>query len=212
MSHVMEIADTHVAARLAQARIIALGRFDVAEQVEAAGNALVRGGLGCLEIARATAAQVRAARRVEGLLVGAGDVQSPQQAEEVLRAGAHFASAPVTNMEVVHACRELELPFFPGAATPSEIERLVMVGVRVVRVFPAEPLGGAAFLHAVATIYPDVAFIPAGGIGPESLRHYLSNPSVPAVASSGLVRDELLRARNFARIEWLARDVRRVLG
>jgi 2-dehydro-3-deoxyphosphogluconate aldolase/(4S)-4-hydroxy-2-oxoglutarate aldolase len=208
----MEIADTHGAAPLAQARNIALGRFDVAEQAEATGNALVRGGLACLEIARATGAQIRAARRVEGLLVGAGDVHTPQQAEEALRAGAHFGCAPVTNMEVVHACRELELPFFPGAATPSEIERLVMVGVRAVRVFPAETLGGAAFLHAVAAIYPDVAFVPAGGIGPESLRRYLSIPSVLAVAGSGLVRDELLRARNFARIEWLARDVRRVLG
>ena len=99
--------------------------------------------------------------------------------------GAHFATAPATNMEVVHACRELELPFFPGVATPSEIERLVVLGLRTLRVFPAAPLGGPAFLQAVAAIYPDVQFIPAGGIGPEALRQYLQIPAVLAVAGAG---------------------------
>jgi 2-dehydro-3-deoxyphosphogluconate aldolase/(4S)-4-hydroxy-2-oxoglutarate aldolase len=109
-------------------------------------------------------------------------------------------------MEVVHACRELELPFFPGVATPSEIERLTLLGVRTLRVFPAELLGGPAFLQAMAAIFPDVRFIPCGGIGPESLRGYLNLPSVLAVAGSGVIRADLLRSENFERIEWLARE------
>jgi 2-dehydro-3-deoxyphosphogluconate aldolase/(4S)-4-hydroxy-2-oxoglutarate aldolase len=107
-------------------------------------------------------------------------------------------------MKVVHACRELELPFFPGVATPSEIGRLAALGVRTVRVFPVELLGGPAFLEAVAPIYPDMRFIPSGTIGPESLRGYLRVPSVLAVAGNGLVRKDLLRAHNYERIEWLA--------
>src|SRR5262245_4021441 len=122
MTRVMEIAETQIVTRLGQTRIIALAALDEPEQAEATGAAIMRGGLRCLELAVPRAALVRAARRVDGLLVGAGNVHTVEQAEEALRGGAHFASAPATNMEVVHACRELELPFFPGVATPSEIE------------------------------------------------------------------------------------------
>jgi 2-dehydro-3-deoxyphosphogluconate aldolase/(4S)-4-hydroxy-2-oxoglutarate aldolase len=206
MTRVMEIAETQIAFRLARSRIIALATFADAEQTETAGATLVRGGVTALELERPNGILLRAARRVPGLLVGAGHVHTPEQAEIASHAGADFATAPATNMEVVHACRELELPFFPGVATPSEIERLALLGVRTMRVFPAEMLGGPAFVQTVAAIYPDVRFIPSGGIGPESLRGYLNLASVLAVAGSGLIRSDLLRSRNFDRIEWLARD------
>jgi 2-dehydro-3-deoxyphosphogluconate aldolase / (4S)-4-hydroxy-2-oxoglutarate aldolase len=209
MPRVMEIAETQITDQLARSRIIALGTFEVIDHVRTAGEALLRGGVGCLEIANPTIGLLRAARRVEGLIVGAGHVQTPEQAEAALQGGAHFATAPATNMEVIHACRELELPFFPGVATPSEIERLAILGLRTLRVFPAAPLGGPAFLQAVSAIYPELQFIPAGGIGPETLRQYLQIPAVLAVAAGGLVRGDLLRARNFERIAWLARDAQR---
>jgi 2-dehydro-3-deoxyphosphogluconate aldolase/(4S)-4-hydroxy-2-oxoglutarate aldolase len=115
-------------------------------------------------------------------------------------------------MEVVHACRELELPFFPGVATPSEIGRLAAVGVRTVRVFPVELLGGPAFIEAVASVFPHMRFIPSGTIGPESLRGYLKVPSVLAVAGNGLARTDLVRTRHFERIEWLAGEAVRARG
>jgi 2-dehydro-3-deoxyphosphogluconate aldolase / (4S)-4-hydroxy-2-oxoglutarate aldolase len=209
MTRVMEIAETQLTARLARSRIIALGTFELSEQVEAAALSLLAGGVDCLELTNPTIGLLRAARRVDGLVVGAGHVHTVEQAEAAVQGGAHFATAPATNMEVVHACRELELPFFPGVATPSEIERLVLLGVRTQRLFPAEPLGGPALLAAVASIYPEVQFIPAGGIGPEALRPYLQIPAVLAAASRGLLRGDLLRSRNYDRIEWLARDVQR---
>jgi 2-dehydro-3-deoxyphosphogluconate aldolase/(4S)-4-hydroxy-2-oxoglutarate aldolase len=207
MTLVMEIAETQVVTRLARSRIIALATFDLAEQVETTARALLAGGVEVLE--NPSLGLLRAARRIDGLIVGAGHVHTVEQAEAAVHGGAHFATAPATNMEVVHACRELELPFFPGVATPSEIERLALLGVRTQRLFPAEPLGGPALLAAVAAIYPDVRFIPAGGIGPEVLRGYLQIPAVLAVAASGVVRGDLLRAQNYDRVEWLARDVQR---
>jgi 2-dehydro-3-deoxyphosphogluconate aldolase/(4S)-4-hydroxy-2-oxoglutarate aldolase len=209
MTLVMEIAETQVVARLARSRIIALGTFDLAEQVETTARALMAGGVDVLELENPSLGLLRAARRIDGLIVGAGHVHTVEQAEAAVSGGAHFATAPATNMEVVHACRELELPFFPGVATPSEIERLALLGVRTQRLFPAEPLGGPALLAAVAAIYPDVRFIPAGGIGPEVLRGYLQIPAVLAVAAAGVVRGDLLRAHNYDRVEWLARDVQR---
>jgi len=209
MTRVMEIAETQIARRLATSRIVALAAFEETDQAEAAGSALVRAGVPCIELSAPTLAVIRGARRVEGLLVGVGSVHTADDAETAVRGGAHFGSSPATNMEVVHACRELELPFFPGVATPSEIERLMVLGLRVLRVFPAASLGGPGFLQAVAAIYPDVRFIPSGGIGPESLRSYLNLSSVLAVCTSGMVRPDLLRSRSYDRIEWLAREAAR---
>jgi 2-dehydro-3-deoxyphosphogluconate aldolase/(4S)-4-hydroxy-2-oxoglutarate aldolase len=112
-------------------------------------------------------------------------------------------------MAVVHACRELELPFLPGVATPSEIERLYSLGLTVLRVFPAAAVGGPGFLEAVAGAYPGVRFVPSGGIGPETLRNYLAVPAVLAVGAGWLVRPEHVRSRSFERIEWLAREASR---
>jgi 2-dehydro-3-deoxyphosphogluconate aldolase/(4S)-4-hydroxy-2-oxoglutarate aldolase len=212
MTRVMDITDAAVVGRLAHTRIIALAAIDDPEQVEAVGVTLCRGGVPCLELTHARLGSIRAARRVQGLLVGVGNVQSSDAAETAARGGAHFATAPVTDMEVVHACRELELPFFPGVATPSEIGRLAALGVRTVRLFPAELLGGPAFVEAVASVYPDMRFIPSGTIGPESLRGYLKVPSVLAVAGNGLVRTDLVRTRDYARIEWLAGEAVRARG
>jgi 2-dehydro-3-deoxyphosphogluconate aldolase/(4S)-4-hydroxy-2-oxoglutarate aldolase len=209
MTRVMEISETQVSQRLARSRIIALAAVDDVAQVEVIGETLLRAGVTSLELSTSNVGLLRAARRIEGLLVGAGHVHSAEQAEAAVRGGAHFATAAATNMEVVHACRELELPFFPGVATPSEIERLALLGIRTLRVFPAELLGGPAFLRTMAAIYPDVQFIPSGGIGPESLRGYLNLPSVLAVAGSGLIRPDLMRSGNFERIEWLLSEAMR---
>jgi 2-dehydro-3-deoxyphosphogluconate aldolase/(4S)-4-hydroxy-2-oxoglutarate aldolase len=142
----------------------------------------------CLELPTARTTLICAARGVDGLLLGAGNVHTVEQAEAAVRGGGRFASAPATKMEVVHACRELELRFFGGAAMPSEIERLALLDLWTLRIFPAVPLGGLAFLRAVGPMYPAMHFIASGGIGPESLRSYLTLASVLAVCSTGLLR------------------------
>jgi 2-dehydro-3-deoxyphosphogluconate aldolase/(4S)-4-hydroxy-2-oxoglutarate aldolase len=212
MARVMEIAETAVIARLAQSRIVPVAAVDDPDQAALAGAAVVRAGIPCLELTGARLATIRAAREVDGLLVGAGDVLSPEAAELAVRGGAHYATAPVTDMSVVHACRELELPFFPGAATASEVARLAALGLRAVRLYPAPLLGGPPFVEAIAAVHPELFFIPSGAIGPESLRGYLKLPSVLAVAGHGLVRSDLVRTRDFERIEWLAREAVRARG
>ena len=201
--------EAEIAAQLADARVVPVATVDDAEQVEHLCRALVTGGLQCIEIALRSDAAVEAVRRasrVEGCLVGAGTVLSPAQAEAALAAGASFAVAPGTNEDVVAACRELGLPFFPGVATPSEIERARQLGLRTLKIFPAEQVGGPAFLRAVTATYPDVRFLPTGGIGPDNLRDYLAVPSVLAVGGSWLVKQELLRDGRFDEVERLARE------
>ena len=207
----MVITEPHVTQRLDRARIVALVAPDTPASAEYAGAALLGGGISCLELAAPDPTLVRAARRVDDLLVGAGNVRTAEQAELAARAGAHFATSPVTNTEVIWACRELELPFFPGAATPSEVERLAQLGVSMVRVFPAMPLGGAAFLSLLSSVCPEVRLFPSGGVGPEALRPVLALPAVAAVGVDGLAGAGLVRARSGERIEWMAREATRAL-
>jgi 2-dehydro-3-deoxyphosphogluconate aldolase / (4S)-4-hydroxy-2-oxoglutarate aldolase len=142
------------------------------------------------------------------MLVGAGTVLSAAQARAAAAAGAHFAVAPGLNPDVVREARKLDLPFFPGVATPSEIELAGVLGLRTVKVFPASVLGGVEFLRAVSATYPGMRFIPTGGIGPGNLREYLGVESVLAVDGSWLVKTELLAAHRFDEISELARAAR----
>src|SRR5262245_32333171 len=101
MTRVMEIVETQVVHRLEQTRMVALAEIREPDQAEVAGAALVRGGIDCLELQSPSMPVLRAAARVEGLLVGAGNVHDAATAEAAERAGADFATAPGTNVEVI---------------------------------------------------------------------------------------------------------------
>ena len=197
-----------VVAELRRVRVLPVTTIDDPGQVEDVCRALPRGGINCIEIAFRSAAAREAlerARAVEGFLLGAGTLLSIEQAEAAVAAGADFAVAPGLNEELVAACRELGLPFFPGVATPSELDHARRLGLRTLKVFPAEQLGGPEFLRAVAAAFPDVGFIPTGGVGPGTLAGYLAVPAVVACAGTWLVKRDLIRERRYDEIERLAR-------
>jgi 2-dehydro-3-deoxyphosphogluconate aldolase / (4S)-4-hydroxy-2-oxoglutarate aldolase len=139
-----------------------------------------------------TAAAAEAIARIAALgdvLVGAGTVRSPGQLAQALAAGAQFAVAPALDERVVAAAAEAGVPFVPGVATPSEIERALDLGCDVLKLFPAATVGGPAFIKSVAPIYPDVRFIPTGGVNPDNLASYLALPSVLACGGTWICAD-----------------------
>ncbi len=195
--------------RLGRARVIPVMNAPDAETAEAACRALARGGIDCVEITfrtDAAADSIERVARLDGFLVGAGTVLSADHAASAREAGAEFAVAPGTNESVIRACEMLELPFIPGAATPTEVDRARLLGCALVKLFPVASLGGPAFIRAVSSVYPDVRFVPTGGITAESLQGYLDVPSVVACGGSWLVDAALLRAGRFDEIERLARE------
>jgi 2-dehydro-3-deoxyphosphogluconate aldolase/(4S)-4-hydroxy-2-oxoglutarate aldolase len=132
------------------------------------------------------------------LLLGAAQLRCAADVERVVHTGADFASAPATDMEVVHACREADLPFLPGIATITELDRLVKLGVSSVRVFPAVGLSGPEFVREAAALYPGVGFVPAGRLDAETVIEYLSIPAVLAVATTREARRRPRRAGGCA--------------
>jgi 2-dehydro-3-deoxyphosphogluconate aldolase/(4S)-4-hydroxy-2-oxoglutarate aldolase len=195
--------------RLAASRIVPVLTAENADEAERACDALLAGGLSCVEITFRTDAAADAIRRVarnEELLVGAGTVLSPDQLALALDAGARFAVAPGTSEAVVEAARVAGVPFVPGIATASEIERARALGCDILKVFPAAILGGPSFLKAVSPVYQDVRFVPTGGVNPENLASYLELPSVLACGGTWICDKDLLREGRFDEVERRARE------
>lgn len=196
-------AERQVVDRLASARVLPVLTVTDVQAVEPTCLALVAGGVTCVEITYRTAYADEAlvvASQIPGLMVGAGTVLDAAQVVAAAQAGARFAVAPGLSQPVVAAARKIGLPFFPGVATPSEIEHARRLGCRVLKVFPASSLGGEAFIRAVSAPYRDLRFIPTGGISDSTIRQYLDLPSVLACGASWLCAPDLIAAGRFDEI------------
>ncbi|MHB1987109.1 MAG: bifunctional 4-hydroxy-2-oxoglutarate aldolase/2-dehydro-3-deoxy-phosphogluconate aldolase [Acidimicrobiales bacterium] len=171
-------------------------------------GALLEGGLPCAEVAFRTAAAPAVLARMRScspeLLLGAGTVLSPEQVDEAVDAGAAFVVSPGTDAAVVRRCQTIGVPILPGVATASEIQSARCLGAEVLKFFPSEALGGLRMLTALADPFPNVWFVPTGGIGPELLEAYLSHRAVAAVGGSWIVKRQLVAAGHFSEISRLA--------
>jgi 2-dehydro-3-deoxyphosphogluconate aldolase / (4S)-4-hydroxy-2-oxoglutarate aldolase len=195
--------------QLATMRVIPVVVLDDSAAAAPLAGALADAGLPCAEITLRTAAgqaaiSIMAEQR--NILVGAGTVLDTRQVEHAVEDGARFIVSPGFDEEVVRRCQELSVPVLPGAATATEIQRARRAGLRVVKFFPAETLGGVRALDALSAPFPDLRFIPTGGIGPGNLQAYLARSAVLAVGGSWMVPRQLIASRDWAQVTRLARD------
>lgn len=172
-------------------------------------EALLRGGLRVLEVTLRTPAALealRAMQEVEGAIVGAGTVLGADQYDEATAAGARFVVSPGLTDRLAAAAAERAVPLLPGTATASEVMRAREAGLTRLKFFPAESSGGVAALKGFAGVFPDVRFCPTGGIHAGSAPAYLALPNVACVGGSWPMPAEALAARDWPRIERLARE------
>ena len=182
---------------------------DVATAVPLA-KALVAGGLTALEVTLRTAAGLDCIRaikaEVEGCNVGAGTVLDAKQLEDAVAAGATFMVSPGGSPKLLAAAKDSPVPFLPGAATAGEAMTLYEEGFTILKFFPAEAAGGIPMLKSFAGPFADVRFCPTGGITPANAPAYLALPNVITVGGSWMVPGDAIRAKNWSRIEALARE------
>jgi 2-dehydro-3-deoxyphosphogluconate aldolase / (4S)-4-hydroxy-2-oxoglutarate aldolase len=182
---------------------------DEADIARPLGAALKDGGLPVAEVTFRRAGAVEVLRLLASdrdLLVGAGTVVRPEQVDLAYAAGARFVVTPGFSARVVDRCRELELPVIPGIATATELIAALDHGLELVKFFPAQSSGGVATIRALQGPFPEVRFIPTGGINATNAAEYLAVPSVVAVGGNWLVASELLRSGDFARVATLAAE------
>jgi len=172
-------------------------------------RALAKGGLPAIEITLRTPVAIDAIRlvadEVEDAIVGAGTILSARQYDEAVDAGAKFIVSPGTTIELLEAARSSSVPFLPGANTPSEIMSMREEGYTVMKFFPAEQSGGAAFLKSLSSPLAGIRFCPTGGVSPSNAGDYLSLPNVICVGGSWVAPDDLVAKGDWDAIEALAR-------
>jgi 2-dehydro-3-deoxyphosphogluconate aldolase/(4S)-4-hydroxy-2-oxoglutarate aldolase len=201
--------------RISKLKLIPMVVMDHAEHAGPFGDALVSGGLPVAEITFRTAAAEPAIRELAkrgDLLVGAGTVLSKELADRAIDAGAQFVVAPGTNPDVVEHVLKRGGTMIPGVISPTEIEFALSLGVSTLKFFPAETMGGVVMLKALAGPYPDVRFIPTGGITPELLPSYLKLASVTACGGSWLAPRDLLAAGKFDAIKRLVEQAVKIIA
>lgn len=168
-------------------------------------RALAAGGLPAIELTLRTPVALEAvaaiAEQVPEVLVGAGTVTTPEQAQRAAEAGAQFLVSPGSTPRLLDGLLDTGLPFLPGVATAGEALAAAERGLRELKFFPAEAAGGAAFLKALAGPLPDLRFCPTGGITPASAPDYLALPNVGCVGGSWLTPADVLAAGDWAEVE-----------
>ena len=193
--------------RLRTARLVAVITIERPDDVQPLCRALLTGGVSVIECALRTPRALEALTQIKQafpeVLLGAGTVLTPDQAEKARQAGADFALAPGFDAETVRHCAQIALPFIPGVATASEIQAAIALGCRWLKWFPAGPMGGVSTLRTLAAPFRHlvVSYLPLGGISVDLLKDYLAEPDVGAVGGSWIAPTELVRLRSWGEIE-----------
>lgn len=158
-------------------------------------KALCEGGLPCAEITFRTECAEEAIRlgkkELPGMCIGAGTVINAAQCERAINAGAEFIVSPGLSEEAAAVCRENGIPYFPGCVTPTEIMKAISLGLTDVKFFPAGVYGGLKALKALSAPFPQVRFIPTGGIDMSNIDEYLAFDRIKAIGGSFILKGDI---------------------
>lgn len=191
--------------------IIAVLMIDHVDDAVPVAQALLAGGVDCMELTLRTDAAMESLLRIRAevpkMTAGVGTILTLEQVREVAEARASFGVSPGFNPRVVAEARRFGLPFAPGICTPSDIESALEHGCRLLKFFPAEPSGGLPFLKAIAAPYAHLGlrYIPLGGVDENNAERYLSEPMIQAIGGSWLAPRELIQRKDWKAIEDNAR-------
>lgn len=165
------------------------------EDTEKILTALKNDGINCAEITFRTAcakdAIALACEKFPDMNVGAGTVINGEQCVDALNAGAKFIVSPGLSVEVAEICKANGVPYYPGCVTPTEIMQALDMGITTVKFFPANVYGGLKALKVLSAPFPQVKFIPTGGVNRENLDEFLAFDKVAAVGGSFFVEEAL---------------------
>lgn len=172
-------------------------------------TALVEGGLPLLEVTLRTPQALEAIARVraevEGVIVGAGTVINRTDLDNAIAAGSEFVMTPGSTTDLLAAGTDGGVPFYPGVATASDVINCLEYGLDTLKLFPAEASGGVSLLNALSAPFPQVSFIPTGGINSNNAPEYLRLDNVLSVGGSWVAPQALIEQGDWDAISQLAK-------
>ncbi|TMP27928.1 keto-deoxy-phosphogluconate aldolase [Pseudoalteromonas rubra] len=177
-------------------------------------QALYRGGLRALEVTLRTPVAAQAVKAMKEAVpeayVGTGTVVDKASFDASVEAGADFMVSPGVSSELLALAKGSDIPFLPGAATPSEAMELAAQGFKFLKFFPAEAAGGTAMLKSIGGPLPQVTFCPTGGISLTTAPDYLALKNVICVGGTWMLDKALIANKDWQAIEALARQASEV--
>ena len=190
--------------------IIPVVVLDDAANAVPLAKALLAGGINICEITFRTAAAEESIRQialnVPEMIVGAGTVITKEQLKAATDAGAKFIVSPGSDLEVIRYAKELGVYMLPGAVTPTEIMQLIKEDIKVIKFFPAENYGGLKTIKALSAPFPNIKFVPTGGVSLSNLTTYLEFDKIAAVGGSWLCTKDLIKDGKWDEITKLSKE------
>ena len=173
-------------------------------------EALVKGGLPVAEVTFRTACAKEAIKMMvehyPDALIGAGTVINAQQCEDAISVGAKFIVSPGLSAEVNEVCVKHNVPYLPGVVTPTEIIAAISLGITTLKFFPASNYGGLKTIKSLCAAFPQVKFMPTGGIDASNIMEYLEFNKIVACGGSWMMKG------TFEEIEKKTREVVELVG
>lgn len=158
-------------------------------------TALKNNGINTAEITFRTACAAEAiayaCKHYPEMSIGAGTVINGKQCEDALAAGAQFIVSPGLSVEVAKICNERGIPYYPGCVTPTEIMAALDLGITTVKFFPANVYGGLKAMKALSAPFPQIKFIPTGGVDRSNIDEFLAWDKIAAIGGSFFVKESL---------------------
>jgi 2-dehydro-3-deoxyphosphogluconate aldolase/(4S)-4-hydroxy-2-oxoglutarate aldolase len=202
-----------VLSRIKAVAVVPIVRTPTAETALAAVEAVLAGGIDCVEITLTVQNAVKAIEAVadrygDRVLLGAGTVLDPESARICMLAGAQFIVTPSLNVRTVEMARRYSKPIFPGGLTPTEVLTGWEAGADGIKVFPCSAVGGVKYIKALKGPFPQIELIPTGGVNLETVGDFLKAGCAAVGVGSELVDAKTVTARDYKSITKRARQFR----
>jgi len=199
-------------------RLVCVAVIDKPDDAVPLAEALLAGGLNCIEVTFRTAGAAdsisRIREKIPRITVGAGTLLTPDNVKAAIGAGAQFGVSPGLSESVSTTAQQNDFPLFPGVITPGEIMRALELGWKHLKFFPSETFGGVNALKALIGPFghTGVKFIPTGGITAVTLPNYLAVPQVAAVGGSWMAERKLVAEKSWSKITALTAEAMKIIS
>ena len=195
---------------ISQHKLVPLTAIKNIEDTVNLGKALLEGGLPIVEVPFRTEHVAEAitilSREFTSMLVGAGTVLTVEQVKRAVDSGAKFIVSPGLNKDVVLYCLKNSISVVPGAMTPTELQLVIELGLEVIKFFPAQQAGGVKYLKAISGPFPQLKFIPTGGINQDNCMEYMALKNVIACGGSWFASAKMIAENQFDEITSITKN------
>lgn len=178
-------------------KLVPVTVFKSLEEIKPTLELLIKGNVPITEICFRTdyaeEAIKIATKEFPNLLVGAGTIINKAQCNKAINAGAKFIVSPGFSDKVFEICKHNNIPYLPGVVTPTEIMHALDKGIDYVKFFPAGVFGGLKAIKALSAAFPQVKFMPTGGVDLTNLKEFVEFKNIFAIGGSFLLKGDIIK-------------------